>query len=193
MRICDLSSDLCSSVRAGHQPKQHRRHREGEHEAVQPAHRPLVEHAHPAGEVSGEDDREQRDDGVEDAGQARPPDGPATSSGRRVGASTRGWPRTGPWNPGLRRPVALLQENERRGPAMLWRSSKLTDNRIEATDGTIGRVADLLFSDDSWMVRWLAVDTGGWLTGRQVLLPASCLGRPDGEQGRIPVELTREP
>src|SRR3546814_5216071 len=75
---------------------------------------------------------------------------------------------------------------------MLWRSSKLTDNRIEATDGTIGRVADLLFSDDSWMVRWLAVDTGGWLTGRQVLLPASCLGRPDGEQGRIPVELTRE-
>lgn len=75
---------------------------------------------------------------------------------------------------------------------MLWRTSKLTDYRIEATDGTIGRVADLLFEDDSWLVRWLAVDTGSWLTGRQVLLPTSRLGRPDGKSGRIPVELTRE-
>jgi len=75
---------------------------------------------------------------------------------------------------------------------MLWRTSKLTDYRIEATDGTIGRVADLLFEDDSWTVRWLVVDTGGWLTGRQVLLPTARLGPPDGESGRIPVELTRD-
>lgn len=75
---------------------------------------------------------------------------------------------------------------------MLWRTSKLTDYRIEATDGTIGRVADLLFEDDSWMVRWLAVDTGGWLTGRQVLLPAARLGPPDAGAERIPVELTRD-
>src|SRR3546814_17279672 len=43
-----------------------------------------------------------------------------------------------------------------------------------------------------YTTRFRSVDPGGWRTGRQVLLPASCLGRPDGEQGRIPVELTRE-
>src|SRR5690606_36749289 len=82
--------------------------------------------------------------------------------------------------------------NDRKAAAMLWRTSRLTDYRIEATDGSIGRVADLLFEDDSWVVRWLAVDTGGWLTGRQVLLPASGLGPPDGDAGRIPVALTRD-
>ena len=75
---------------------------------------------------------------------------------------------------------------------MLWRTSKLTDYRIEATDGSVGRIADLLIEDDSWRARWLVVDTGTWLTGRQVLLPVTSLQRPDGEAGRIPVPLTRQ-
>jgi len=75
---------------------------------------------------------------------------------------------------------------------MLWRTSKLTDYRIEATDGTIGRIADLLIEDDSWQVRWLVVDTGSWLTGRQVLLPTAALQAPDAEASRIPVRLTKD-
>lgn len=75
---------------------------------------------------------------------------------------------------------------------MLWRTSKLTDYRIEATDGTIGRIADLLIEDDGWRVRWLVVDTGTWLTGRQVLLPTAALQVPDAEASRIPVRLTKD-
>ena len=41
---------------------------------------------------------------------------------------------------------------------------------VEARDGEIGTVTDLLFDDAGWSVRYLAVDTGGWLSGRQVLL-----------------------
>ncbi len=37
---------------------------------------------------------------------------------------------------------------------------------IHASDGDIGRVADCLFDDDRWAVRYLVVDTGGWLSGR---------------------------
>jgi len=41
---------------------------------------------------------------------------------------------------------------------------------LEATDGEIGRVRDLLFDESGWSVRYVAADTGTWLPGRQVLL-----------------------
>jgi hypothetical protein len=56
----------------------------------------------------------------------------------------------------------------------------------------VGRAKDLLFDDAKWTVRWAWVDTGTWLSGRSVLLPASELGVPDTTSNSIPVELTRE-
>ena len=41
------------------------------------------------------------------------------------------------------------------------------------------------------MVRYLVADTGGWLTGRKVLLPTSVLGTPAGPDREFPVTLTR--
>ena len=63
---------------------------------------------------------------------------------------------------------------------------------IEATDGHLGSVADLLFDDQSWIIRWLVVDTGNWLPGRQVLLPVSALGIPDVGARAMPVRLTMQ-
>src|SRR5215213_6163742 len=63
--------------------------------------------------------------------------------------------------------------------AMLWDASALDGYAIEASDGRIGSVSDFLFEDTSWKVRWLVVDTGGWLSGRKVLLPLSALEKPD--------------
>ena len=62
---------------------------------------------------------------------------------------------------------------------MLWHSSAINGYAIEASDGDIGTVSDFLFDDASWLVRWLVVDTGNWLSGRKVLLPPSALGRLD--------------
>lgn len=42
---------------------------------------------------------------------------------------------------------------------------------IEANDGRIGHVEDLVISDDDWVVRYLVVDTRNWLPGKKVLLP----------------------
>ena len=75
---------------------------------------------------------------------------------------------------------------------MLWRTSKLTDFQIEATDGAIGTVDDLLIDDHDWVVRWLVVDAGSWLTSRKVLLPPSSLGKPDLATGHFPVALTKQ-
>jgi hypothetical protein len=74
---------------------------------------------------------------------------------------------------------------------MLWRASSLEGHAIQATDGRIGSVSDLLFDDRDWTVRWLVVDTGTWLTGRKVLVPPSALGRPDDVSRELPVGLTR--
>jgi sporulation protein YlmC with PRC-barrel domain len=68
--------------------------------------------------------------------------------------------------------------------------SDLKGLTIAATDGDIGSVQDLYFDDISWTVRYLVVDTGGWLPGRQVLISPMGTTGP-GAQDRIPVRLTR--
>ena len=75
---------------------------------------------------------------------------------------------------------------------MLWRASTIMGSGIRARDGSIGSITDLLFEDTSWTVRWVVVDTGSWLPGRQVLLPPSALGRPKAIPQEFPVDLTRK-
>jgi len=49
-------------------------------------------------------------------------------------------------------------------------AGELKGGTIEAMDGDIGSVQDLYFDDHSWTVRYVVVDTGAWLPGRQVLI-----------------------
>lgn len=63
---------------------------------------------------------------------------------------------------------------------------------IEAADGQMGKVHDLLFDGRTWAVRYLVVDTGSWLPGRKVLIAASGLGRPRWDERLFPVTLTTE-
>jgi uncharacterized protein YrrD len=74
---------------------------------------------------------------------------------------------------------------------MLRSVKEMLGYTIRATDGEIGQVHDLYFDDQTWMVRYLVVDTGNWLLGRRVLLSMTCLGQPDWEQHAFPVSLTR--
>jgi hypothetical protein len=62
---------------------------------------------------------------------------------------------------------------------------------VEASDGRIGTVADFLFDDASWRVRWLVVDCGTWLPGRKVLIHPSAVSLADLERQRLPVTLTK--
>jgi hypothetical protein len=74
---------------------------------------------------------------------------------------------------------------------MLWDASATHGYSIDASDGSLGTVNDFLFSDGSWRIRWLVVDTGNWLSGRKVLLHPSVLGQPDAARRRFPVALTK--
>jgi hypothetical protein len=62
---------------------------------------------------------------------------------------------------------------------------------IRATDGDLGTVDQFYFDDVTWAIRYLTVETGGWLGGRQVLIsPFSVVGA-DWEDRRVDVALTK--
>jgi hypothetical protein len=63
---------------------------------------------------------------------------------------------------------------------------------ILADDGAIGHVADLLFDDQSWLIRWMVVRTGGWLSGRKVLIHPGSIARVDHAAHTIRVSLSME-
>ena len=75
---------------------------------------------------------------------------------------------------------------------MLWTASAIKGYAIAASDGHLGTVSDFLFDDASWLVRWLVVDTGNWLSGRKVLLPPSVLGHLDPKEQGCSVRLTMQ-
>ena len=56
----------------------------------------------------------------------------------------------------------------------------------------IGKVADFYFDDDTWVVRYLVVDTGSWLRERKVLISPEALENPDWMNKNLPVNLTAE-
>jgi len=59
---------------------------------------------------------------------------------------------------------------------MLQNTKQIYGRKLGATDGEIGHVKDFYFDDQTWTIRYLVVDTGSWLSGRQVLLTPHAFG-----------------
>jgi sporulation protein YlmC with PRC-barrel domain len=74
---------------------------------------------------------------------------------------------------------------------MLRPVSRLKGHAIEATDGHIGTVGDVLFDDATWKTRWLVIHTRHWLSGRKVLIHPSAIGGIDDERQSVSVRLTK--
>lgn len=75
---------------------------------------------------------------------------------------------------------------------MLRSMSDLEGYAIRATDGTIGHVKDFYFDDERWVVRYLVVDTGSWLSSRKVLISPIAIGHPNWLERILPVSITKE-
>lgn len=74
---------------------------------------------------------------------------------------------------------------------------QLYGKKLGASDGEIGHVMDFYFDDKTWAIRYLVVDTGTWLSGRQVLLTPHAFanhafGRSDSNVDVLRVNLTRK-
>jgi PRC-barrel domain protein len=75
---------------------------------------------------------------------------------------------------------------------MLRNTNQLKGLTIHATDGELGTASELYFDDESWAIRYLTVETGGWLGGRQVLVSPYSILRMDMEARRVDVALTKK-
>ncbi len=76
---------------------------------------------------------------------------------------------------------------------MLYNTQSLAGRKLTANDGEFGLVKDFYFDDQTWGTRYLVADTGTWLIGRTVLLPANAFGShpfPDSEH--LSVNLSRK-
>ena len=74
----------------------------------------------------------------------------------------------------------------------MLRSMKALDGcTIGATDGDIGTVTDCYFDDLSYTVRYVVVDTGGWLAAQKVLLSPIAFRVMDWKHKRLTAALTK--
>jgi uncharacterized protein YrrD len=69
---------------------------------------------------------------------------------------------------------------------------KIVGYGLVARDGELGKVADFLFDDEVWLIRYLVVELNGWRHGRKVLLAPAVLGVPQWASRSLPVNLTRQ-
>jgi hypothetical protein len=75
---------------------------------------------------------------------------------------------------------------------MLTNITFLKGLAIHATDGELGTVDDFYFDDETWGIRYLTVKTGGWLSGRQVLISPISVIDVDWPRERLDVALTKK-
>ncbi len=85
-----------------------------------------------------------------------------------------------------------IYNNLGKGNRVLTNTKHLKGFAIGATDGEIGTVTQVYFDDQTWAIRYLVVDTGGWLGGRIVLISPISVFNTDHEAKRLDVALTRE-
>lgn len=74
---------------------------------------------------------------------------------------------------------------------MLRSMKSMEDYTIGAIDGIIGQVKDFYLDDESWVIRYLVVQTGEGASRRKVLISPIAIGRPNWSEKILPVSLTR--
>lgn len=70
---------------------------------------------------------------------------------------------------------------------------EVTGYGIDASDGSIGHVEDLVAEEGTWAVRWLVVDTRNWLPGgRKVLVSPRWIAGIRWNENSVRVDLDRD-
>ena len=67
--------------------------------------------------------------------------------------------------------------------------NSLIGYKMAAMDGKIGKLEDFYFDDQVWIIVYLIVKTGNWLSGRKVLISPVVLIKGAGRDGAFPVTL----
>jgi hypothetical protein len=68
----------------------------------------------------------------------------------------------------------------------------ITALTLYAIDGQVGSIQELYFDDLDWTVRYLIVQTGGWLSGRNVLIAPLAVAGIDDADGSMRINLRKD-
>lgn len=88
-----------------------------------------------------------------------------------------------------KKPPHVKVENGRR---VLCSFRELYGYRLQAMDGRIGYVDDLIFRSEDWLIRYIVVDTRELLPSRRVLVAPQWVTKCDWDHKRLSVSLTRD-
>lgn len=75
---------------------------------------------------------------------------------------------------------------------MLHTLNDLQNLSIHASDGDIGLTKDFYFDDKHWVIRYLVVETGSWLSSKKILLSPISIKEFNQEQKTLAVTISRE-
>ena len=68
----------------------------------------------------------------------------------------------------------------------------VTGYHLQTREETIGHVTDFMMDDKSWAIRHLAVETGTWFSGKEIVISPSHVYRIEYGESKVFVNLTKE-
>ncbi len=83
-------------------------------------------------------------------------------------------------------------EQRQEGDPHLHSCKAVMEYHIEATDGGIGHVRDLLVDEDIWAIRYIVADTSNWWLGHQVLIAPQWIQSVRWPDHTVSVNLTQQ-
>jgi uncharacterized protein YrrD len=86
----------------------------------------------------------------------------------------------------------IKSDPQKKDIIMLRQIKELKKYTLGAQDGDIGKVREFYFDDNYWTIRYLVADTGGWLSGRRVLISPHALHVANEAEQVLPVDLTKQ-
>ncbi|MFC0557605.1 PRC-barrel domain containing protein [Halalkalibacter alkalisediminis] len=75
---------------------------------------------------------------------------------------------------------------------MLYKTNLVESCVVQATDGELGKIKDLYFDSDNWVIRYMVIDTQKWLPGRKVLVSPSSFDRVDVKNKKISIFASKQ-
>jgi uncharacterized protein YrrD len=75
---------------------------------------------------------------------------------------------------------------------MLHSVKELEGCKVGASDGELGTVKDVYFDDQRWVIRYMVVETGGWLSSRKVLISPNSVRSVAWANEILNVDLSRQ-
>lgn len=110
------------------------------------------------------------------------------------------WVGDGIWGAGVNPRELASKAEQAAGPAedegaedtVLRSADEVMGYHIEAKDGEIGHVEDFVLDDETWMARYVVVNTRNWLPGKRVIVAPSWIEKVDWASEKAFVDLTRQ-